>query len=357
VSDRVGTLPSLADLNAHPHVRFNPLRGEWIQVSPHRTARPWQGQVERSTDVDPPPYDPGCYLCPRNGRAGGRNNPDYATTFVFDNDFPALLPSTPSFEWHERRLLVGRAEPGICRVVCFSPRHDLTISRMDREALRGVVDLWIDEARALGARREIGYVQIFENRGAAMGASNPHPHGQIWATASVPNEPSREQQAFDAHRVSNGRCLLCDYLTIELSLAERRICDNASFVAVVPFWAVWPFETLMLSRRHVADLEALDDRERDDLADLLKRLSTRYDNLFETPFPYSMGFHQRPADGGAHDEWHLHAHFFPPLLRSATVRKFMVGFEMLGTPQRDLTPEDAAARLRALSEEHYRDRW
>jgi UDPglucose--hexose-1-phosphate uridylyltransferase len=275
---------------------------------------------------------------------------------VFDNDFPALLPSTPRCERNAGRLLVGRAEPGVCRVVCFSPRHDLTISRMDRDALRRVVDVWIEEARALGGRQEINYVQIFENRGAAMGASNPHPHGQIWATASIPSEPSREQMAFDAHRASGGVCLLCEYLAIELSLGERHVCENASFVALVPFWGVWPFETLVLSRRHITDLEALTDGERDDLADLLKRLTTRYDNVFETPFPYSMGFHQRPVDGGAHDEWHLHAHFFPPLLRSATVRKFMVGFEMLGTPQRDLTPEDAAARLHALSEVHYRDR-
>jgi UDPglucose--hexose-1-phosphate uridylyltransferase len=356
VPEGQNTVPSLVDLNAHPHVRFNPLRGEWIQVSPHRTARPWQGQVERSPETDPPRYDPECYLCPGNHRAGGRANPSYPTTFVFDNDFPALLPTTPAFERREGQLLLGRAEPGVCRVVCFSPRHDLTISRMDRQALRGVVDVWIEEARALGARQEIGYVQIFENRGAAMGASNPHPHGQIWATAAVPNEPAREQLAFDSHRATTGGCLLCDYLAVEQSLAQRQVCENASFVGLVPFWGVWPFEALVLSRRHVTDLESLEDQERDDLADLLKRLTTRYDNLFETPFPYSMGFHQRPADGEAHDEWHLHAHFFPPLLRSATVRKFMVGFEMLGTPQRDLTPEDAAARLRALGEDHYRDR-
>jgi UDPglucose--hexose-1-phosphate uridylyltransferase len=356
VPEGQNTVPSLVDLNAHPHVRFNPLRGEWIQVSPHRTARPWQGQVERSPETDPPRYDPECYLCPGNHRAGGRANPSYPTTFVFDNDFPALLPTTPAFERREGQLLLGRAEAGVCRVVCFSPRHDLTISRMDRQALRGVVDVWIEEARALGARQEIGYVQIFENRGAAMGASNPHPHGQIWATAAVPNEPAREQLAFDSHRATTGGCLLCDYLAVEQSLAQRQVCENASFVGLVPFWGVWPFEALVLSRRHVTDLESLEDQERDDLADLLKRLTTRYDNLFETPFPYSMGFHQRPADGEAHDEWHLHAHFFPPLLRSATVRKFMVGFEMLGTPQRDLTPEDAAARLRALGEDHYRDR-
>jgi UDPglucose--hexose-1-phosphate uridylyltransferase len=354
VPDSAGTLPSLADLNAHPHIRFNPLRGEWILVSPHRTARPWQGQVERSSDVDPPRYDPDCYLCPGNSRAGGKKNPDYTSTFVFDNDFPALLPSTPRFERNAGRLLVGRAEPGVCRVVCFSPRHDLTLSRMERAALRGVVDVWVDEARALGGRQEISYVQIFENRGAAMGASNPHPHGQIWATASIPNEPSREQTAFDAHQASYGGCLLCEYLALEVSLSERHVCENGSFVALVPFWGVWPFETLVLSRRHVTDLEALTGGERDDLADLLKRLTTRYDNLFETAFPYSMGFHQRPADGRAHDEWHLHAHFFPPLLRSATVRKFMVGFEMLGEAQRDITAEQAAERLRAQSERHYR---
>jgi len=353
----VATVPTLADLNAHPHVRFNPLRGEWIQVSPHRTARPWQGQVERTPADDPPRYDPACYLCPGNERAGGRHNPSYTSTFVFENDFPALLPSTPVFERREGDLLVGRAEPGVCRVVCFSPRHDLTISRMDIADLRPVIDVWVDEARTLGARPEIAYVEIFENRGAAMGASNPHPHGQIWATASVPNEPTREQQAIDSYAATHGgACLLCDYLALELSSAERIVFEQGSFVALVPFWALWPFETLVLPRRHVTDMASLSSEERGDLAALLKRLTTRYDNLFETPFPYSMGFHQRPTDGTRHEEWHLHAHFFPPLLRSATVRKFMVGFEMLGTPQRDLTPEDAASRLRALSEVHYRDR-
>ena len=353
----MATLPTLADLNAHPHVRFNPLRGEWIQVSPHRTARPWQGQVERTAGDEPPRYDPTCYLCPGNERAGGNRNPAYTSTFVFDNDFPALLPATPAFESRDGDLLIGRAEPGICRVVCFSPRHDLTIARMSVAELRPVIDVWVEEARALGARPEIAYVQIFENRGAAMGASNPHPHGQIWATASVPNEPLREQRALESYAGAHqGACLLCDYLALERSRAERIVIEEGSFVALVPFWGVWPFETLVIPRRHVADLESLSSGERDDLARLLTRLTTRYDNLFETPFPYSMGFHQRPSDGAAHDEWHLHLHFFPPLLRSATVRKFMVGFEMLGTPQRDLTPEDAASRLRTLSEVHYRDR-
>jgi UDPglucose--hexose-1-phosphate uridylyltransferase len=283
-------------------------------------------------------------------------NPDYRSTYVFDNDFPALVPATPPADRGVGDLLVARAEAGICRVVCFSPRHDRTLARMDRHALRGVVDVWVDETRALGAAAGINYVQIFENRGAAMGASNPHPHGQIWATATVPNEPARELEAFRAHRASHGTCLLCDYLAVELARGERTVCENDAFVAIVPFWAVWPFETLVLSRRHLAGLEDLSSSERDGLADMLKRLTTRYDNLFETAFPYSMGFHQRPTDGGAHERWHLHAHFYPPLLRSATVRKFMVGFEMLGTPQRDLTPEDAAARLRAASEDHYRER-
>ena len=346
----------MRDLHSQPHVRFNPLRGEWVLVSPQRNARPWQGQIETVADVETPAHDPDCYLCPRSTRAGGLVNPDYRSTYVFDNDFPAVLQSVTRADQAVGDLLVARAEAGVCRVVCFSPRHDLTLARMDRYALRGVVDVWVDETRALGAEAGIGYVQIFENRGAAMGGSNPHPHGQIWATATVPNEPAREQETLRARLASHGTCLLCDYLAVELARGERLVCENDAFVALVPFWAVWPFETLVLPRRHLGGFDAVTSAERDALADLLKRLTTRYDNLFETPFPYSMGFHQRPADGEPHDEWHLHAHFYPPLLRSATVRKFMVGFEMLGTPQRDMTPEDAAARLRAAGEEHYRER-
>jgi UDPglucose--hexose-1-phosphate uridylyltransferase len=274
---------------------------------------------------------------------------------VFDNDFPALLPGTPMETFDVRDLLIARTEAGRCRVVCFSPRHDLTLSRMDREALRRVVDTWVDETIALGDDPEIGYVQVFENRGPAMGASNPHPHGQIWATASVPNEPAREQERLRAYRGTGDRCLLCDYAALEIERGERLVCDNDAFIAVVPFWAVWPFEVLILARRHAGSLPALRPDERDGLADILKRITTRYDNIFETPFPYSMGFHQAPSDGTPHDEWHLHAHFYPPLLRSATVRKFMVGFEMLGSPQRDVSAEDAAARIRAMSERHYRD--
>lgn len=345
------------DLAVTPHVRFNPLRGEWVQVSPNRTDRPWRGQIERTETVVLPEHDPTCYLCPRAARAGGGRNPDYTGTFAFDNDFPALLPDAPRIEYADGDLLRARAEPGVCRVVCFSPRHDLTLSRMSPAALRAVVDMWADEFASLAARPEIRYVQIFENRGAAMGASNPHPHGQIWATASVPNEPAREHAALGVRRAAAGVCLLCEYLSLELARGERVVCENAGFVAVVPFWAVWPFETLLLPRRHVPSIDALDDAERNALGDLLKRVTTRYDNLFETPFPYSMGFHQHPTDGATHDAWHLHAHFYPPLLRSASIRKFMVGFELLGTPQRDLTPEQAAARLRATNERHYADRF
>jgi UDPglucose--hexose-1-phosphate uridylyltransferase len=275
---------------------------------------------------------------------------------VFDNAFAALMPSTPHAEYMEAGLLVARTEPGLCRVVCFSPRHDLAFSRMDRQSVRAVVETWTDEYARIGASPDVGYILVFENRGAAMGASNPHPHGQIWATATVPNEPAREQTLLEAWRTSHGSCLLCDYLALEIRHGERVIVENGSFAAIVPFWAVWPFETIVIAKRHASGLDTLDDDERDGLADLLKRLTTRYDNLFEIPFPYSMGFHQRPTDGSTHDEWHLHAHFYPPLLRSATIRKFMVGFEMVGTPQRDLTPEDAADRLRAAGEEHYRER-
>jgi len=323
-------------------------------VSPQRTARPWQGQVERVADDRVPAYDPSCYLCPRNRRARGDVNPDYSTTLVFTNDFAAVDEvAGPGID---DGVIVARPETGICRVLCFSPRHDLTLPRMDRGSIRGVVDAWIGESVRLAAKDDIAYVQIFENRGAAMGASNPHPHCQIWATSSVPNEPARERHAFAAHQAERGRCLLCEYVAIEQQRDERIVCANDAFVALVPFWAVWPFETLVMPRRHARALDDLEGAERDALADILKRLTTRYDNLFETPFPYSMGFHQRPCDGESHDEWHLHAHFYPPLLRSATVRKFMVGFEMLGSPQRDLTAEDAAARLRATSEEHYRER-
>lgn len=339
------------DLTTAPHRRRNNLTGEWILVSPQRTARPWQGQVEQTAPERRPTYDPDCYLCPGNTRAGGATNPRYAATYVFDNDYAALRPDVPhSGQPGREGLLVAESERGICRVVCFSPRHDLALGEMEPADIRQVVDTWDGQYRELGAIDWVGHVQIFENRGAMMGASNPHPHGQIWATEHLPNEPAKELAAQRAH-ARNGGCLLCDYLAVELERGERVVVANDHFLALVPFWAAWPFETLVLPRAHRGALSDLDEAERDALADLLRRLSRRYDGLFGVPFPYSMGLHQRPTDGARYSEWHLHAHFYPPLLRSATVRKFMVGYELLGQPQRDITPESAAERLRGVAEE------
>jgi UDPglucose--hexose-1-phosphate uridylyltransferase len=349
-----------SELEQVPHRRFNPLKRKWVLVSPHRTERPWQGKVEKASSEQPVAYDPTCYLCPGNERAGGARNPYYSSTFVFDNDYPALLPDAAEAAVDEGGLIVGRTERGTCRVVCFSPRHDLTIARMNALELRQVVDVWVEQHQALGAHRGISYVQIFENRGAIMGASNPHPHCQIWANHSLPNEPAEELAALQEYRERKGSCLLCDYLNLELRHQERIICENSAFVAVVPYWAIWPFELLVLSRRHVSGFDELSSEERDLLGDILKSITTRYDNLFEISFPYSMGFHQRPTHQHnhqhAHLECHFHAHYYPPLLRSATIQKFMVGYELLATPQRDITPETAAARLRAAGEVHYRDR-
>lgn len=343
-------------LNEQSHRRFDPLRRQWVLVSPHRIARPWDGQVDKPSAAALPAFDPACYLCPGNERARGVRNPLYRSTFAFDNDFPSLLPSAPSLERDEADLIVARTERGVCRVVSFSPRHDLTLSRMDTPAIRTVVDVWIEECASLAATPWIRYVQLFENRGPMMGASNPHPHGQIWATETVPNEPARERESCAAHRDRHGTCLFCEYMRREITLAERIVCHNEAFLAVVPFWAEWPFETLLISVRHVGAMHELDDSEREALADILRRLTIRYDNLFETAFPYSMGFHQSPVHDEDRGLWHFHAHFYPPLLRSASIRKFMVGFELLGSPQRDLTAEDAAARLREASEVHYTTR-
>jgi UDPglucose--hexose-1-phosphate uridylyltransferase len=343
-------------LKAHPHRRFNPLTREWVLVSPHRTERPWLGQVEKLATESEPSFDPNCYMCPGNTRATGTRNPLYTATFVFDNDYPALLAGTPKGQMEEggdaqeNGLLVARSERGICRVVCFSPRHDLTIAKIDLAGLRGVVDVWAEQYRELGALPFINHVQIFENRGAIMGCSNPHPHCQIWANESLPNEPAKELGALGAYQAAHGRCLLCEYVALERQRGERLVTENDHFVALVPFWAVWPFETMLISRRHITGLDVSTEEERHGLADILKRLTTRYDRLFEISFPYSMGFHQRPTDGQPHPECHLHAHFYPPLLRSATVRKFMVGYEMLATPQRDITAETAAMRLREMRE-------
>jgi UDPglucose--hexose-1-phosphate uridylyltransferase len=342
------------NLFSFPHRRFNPLTNEWILVSPQRTQRPWLGQVETSQVDARPTYDPACYLCPGNERAGGKRNPPYDGTFVFENDYAALTPNTPMEEIDERGLIWATSERGICRVICFSPRHDWTLPDMPLADIRRVVDVWVDQTRELGELDFINYVQFFENKGDAMGASNPHPHCQVWTSEHIPTEPSKELRAQTNYLESRGSCLLCDYLKIELAHAERIVLQNDHFIVVVPFWAVWPFETMLLSRRHIGSLTDLTDAERDALADIIKRLTTRYDNLFQVSFPYSMGWHQSPTDNVAHPETHLHAHYYPPLLRNATIRKFMVGYELLANPQRDITAETAAARLRERSEVLYR---
>jgi UDPglucose--hexose-1-phosphate uridylyltransferase len=398
----------------HPHRRYNLLTGEWILVSPHRTERPWRGQVEKPPEEVLPAYDPTCYLCPGNRRAGGVRNPEYKSTFVFTNDFSALLPETPKATVNPHPLFRAEGEPGTCRVVCFSPRHDLTLPEMPVEEIRSVIDVWAAQTAELGQRYR--WVQVFENKGEIMGCSNPHPHGQIWAGSTLPNEPAKEERQQRAYLETHDVTLLVEYADLEAAEQERVVVENRHWLAVVPFWAIWPFETLLLPRRHVLRLPDLSDVERDALAQILKRLLTKYDNLFEVSFPYSMGWHGAPTDpsaspptgpskssrqdsqesfaagrapmpgspaalrlrsgqawepplldkclpipgrssgdtDGEYAHWQLHAHFYPPLLRSATVKKFMVGYEMLAEAQRDLTAEQAAERLRALSEVHYK---
>ncbi len=337
----------MSDPAEHPHRRRNALTGEWLLVSPHRARRPWQGRSEPVAAETRPPHDPQCYLCAGNARANGERNPDYAATFVFENDFAALLPSDGASPAPDPLF---HAEPvrGVCRVICFSPRHDLTLARMPTADIRRVVDTWAEETTALG--RDWRWVQVFENKGDVMGCSNPHPHGQIWASDQLPNEIAKEDHCQRAYLAENGEPLLMDYARREQKCGERLVVENEHWLAVVPYWAVWPFETLLLPKARVARLPDLDPAQRAALADILRRLLTRYDNLFGTSFPYSMGWHGAPFADGDHSHWQLHAHFYPPLLRSAMVKKFMVGYEMLAEPQRDLTPEAAAARLREMSE-------
>jgi UDPglucose--hexose-1-phosphate uridylyltransferase len=349
------------DPNQHPHRRYNPLTGETVFVAPHRLQRPWGGREEKKQPEALPAYDPACYLCPGNVRHGGQRNPDYPTTYVFPNDFPSLLNVEFGIRKEEspaHSLLRAAPVHGECRVLCFSPRHDLTLPQMPLGEIRGVVDVWAEQTAELG--QQYRWVQIFENKGAIMGCSNAHPHGQIWGMDTLPHEAAKEERQQRLYYEENGAPLLLDYVNLELELDERIVVRNDHWLAVVPYWAMWPFETLLLPRRHVQRLPDLDAGERDALAEILKRLLTRYDNLFETSFPYSMGWHGAPfsiPDVGFRmsdvNHWQLHAHFYPPLLRSATVKKFMVGFEMLGEPLRDLTPEIAAARLRDLPETHY----
>ena len=347
-------MSSVINFAEDPHKRFNPLTGEWVLVSPHRMKRPWQGKVEAPAGPERPAYDPTCYLCPGNKRADGEINPAYTTCYAFTNDFAALLPDTPEGSYNEGDLLVAKSQKGTSRVICFSPRHDVTLPEMEVEDIRAVVKLWVAECERLAANKDLRYIQLFENKGEIMGCSNPHPHGQIWALNDLPVEIEKETKRQEAYYQKNGRSLLADYVVLEEKEGKRIVCANEHFVALVPFWAVWPFETMIISRRKVKSVTEFTEAEQGALADILKRLTTRYDNLFKTSFPYSAGMHQAPVNDGPHEGWHWHMHFYPPLLRSATVKKFMVGYEMLAGPQRDVTPEWAAERLQALSDIHYK---
>ncbi len=339
-----------------PHRRRNPLTGEWVLVSPQRSTRPWLGQIEKTALPDIPQFDPNCYLCPGNKRADGAlNNPNYEKTFVFDNDFSALLPpQSGNISRNQDELLQAEPENGVCRVICFSPRHDLSFPELELNDAVEVINTWRQQTKALSSIDYIKYVQIFENKGDVMGCSNPHPHSQIWATSHIPNEPLKEALQLDNYFAMNGRSLLADYLEKEDEIGERVITKNKHFSAVVPFWAIWPFEVLLISRRQFGSLMDLTSEETVSLVEIMQQITTRYDNLFEISFPYSMGFHQNPFNGKENPGWHFHAHYYPPLLRSATVKKFMVGFEMLSMPQRDITPESAAKRLREMNPIHYK---
>lgn len=334
----------MIDSNKSPHRRYNPLNSQWVLVSPQRTRRPWQGLIETSNPERPPVYDPDCYMCPGNKRANGIFNPAYTRIHVFDNDFPALLPETPVAGGDESPFFQVASVQGTCRVLCFSPRHDLTLAEMAVDAIRTVVDTWADQTAELG--KDYRWVQVFENKGALMGCSNPHPHCQIWAVDCMPNEPLKEDQNLGRYTRDTGENLLISYLAAEQKSGERLVMENEHWVVVVPFWAVWPFETLLMPKRHVLRLPDLTGSERNALADILKHHLSAYDSLFDVSFPYSMGWHGAPFMADQTDHWLLHAHFYPPLLRSATIRKFMVGYEMLAEAQRDITAEEAAEIMR-----------
>lgn len=342
----------MISLYEKPHRRFNILTGEWVLVSPHRTKRPWQGKNEVPAKFSTISYDETCYLCPGNKRAGGEVNPNYEAPYVFTNDYAALLYDT-SLESHDEGLLKAQGEQGICKVMCFSENHSLTLPLMSIEAIKKVIRSWQDEYEVLGNNPAINHVQIFENKGAIMGCSNPHPHGQIWAQSAIPEEIHRKTKRQLSYWKSNKQSLLGDYLKQELETKERILFENGHFVALVPYWAVWPYETMIIPKRKVAAINELDENEQISFADAIKRLTTKYDNIFNTSFPYSSGIHQAPTDGLEHPEWHMHMLFYPPLLRSATVKKFMVGYEMFANPQRDITAEQAAETIRKQSDIHY----
>jgi len=334
------------DPTENPHRRFNPLRQEWVLCSPHRAKRPWQGAEETLATDERPSYDPDCYLCPTNARVGGERNPNYTGTYVFNNDFPALLNSVVADDAPLHPLFQSEPVQGACRVVCFSPDHSKSMPQLTDTEMADVIDTWCRETESLG--QIYPYVQVFENKGSAMGCSNPHPHGQIWATSFQPNEHAKADRAQSDYFAQYGRSMLQDYVAAELDDGDRIVEINEDWVVVVPYWAAWPFETMVLPRFQVARLPQLTEEQRYGLGRILRAITLRYDALFQTAFPYSFGWHAAPENDVSNAAWCLHAHFYPPLLRSATVRKFMVGFEMLGETQRDLTAEQAAARLRAV---------
>jgi UDPglucose--hexose-1-phosphate uridylyltransferase len=339
----------------YPHRRKNILTGDWVLVSPKRTARPWQGEVSMPSTEQKPKYDPACYLCPGNKRANGDINPDYKSTYIFTNDFSALQKETPAKGINKKDLMIAKTEKGICRVVNFSPRHDLTLAELSVVEITDVIGAWQKEYEQLGSNENIKYVQIFENKGSIMGNSNPHPHGQIWAQESIPIEPSKELKQFKRYYSKKKRSLLADYLKLELHLDERLVFENASFVVLVPFWATWPYETIIVPKRRFENILKFTNDEKRDFAQVISTVTIKYDNLFKIAFPYSAGLHQAPTDGKQYKGWHFHMHFYPPLLRSASVKKFMVGYEMLAEPQRDITPEYSAKVLRDLPVIHYKN--
>ena len=340
--------------NEHPHRRYNPLLDEWVLVSPQRATRPWQGQNEKIVEDNRPEHDENCYLCSGNVRSNGVKNDKYTGCYVFENDFSALLKNEVHFNIKSNSLFQLKPERGINKVICFSPKHNLTLPEMEVADIEKVVKVWTAQYIELGSQDFINYVQIFENKGSVMGCSNPHPHGQIWAQSSLPTQIEKTQKNLLSYYLKHNTSLLKDYTDRELVLHERVVIENEHFVVVVPFWAIWPYETMIVSKRHFGNITDMTISETTAFAEIIKGITVKYDNLFEASFPYSAGIHQSPTDGLAHLEWHFHMHFYPPLLRSATVKKFMVGYEMLAEAQRDITPEQSAKILRELPNQHYK---